>query len=465
MIHSKNGLRRTLSRALGACSALVATGALVASCSVKLGELPARCSSSGDKTAAECPEGYECIHDVCARPGTPIPITLTSLQYLRPFDLRLVPQSNGVLAVWQIYRYDIQLHDFAGARISADGNASREMLLVTKYPANANYLEPYFDVLGTSDTELLMTMGAAPADTAPEARLTQYAVHLPPVGGEAKDATFEGQWERRMRTIGYGAVSQPRLTHAQSGVRMAYFESLVTPTDTVGGLASFALADNGAVVSPPACNDSSCCQANDCYQTRAGEPVAVSVFDAFSRDASVWWIIDDTRPSFVRQTLGAPSTFVGNALPRLAVPVDATADTLYYLVPSARAGTGLPDDPVMGPALLESVTIDSMGKVGAAKTIGQLPGVRDTPRPAWVSRTGKPALLVTPGTDVAAPQISVYAVDTSNASATKVASIERYSTIPLAAIRAVTVNGKLYVVWLDASNDAATVRAAVIPEP
>ncbi len=452
-------------RAFAGGIASIALVAIAASCSVNLGDLPARCTSGSDAAAAACPQGYECIHDVCARPGTPIPITLTTLQYLRPFDLRIVPQGNDVLAVWQVYHYDLQLHDFAGARIMPDGNASAPMLLVTKYPANADYLEPYFDVLGMSDTELLMSMGAAPADDAPEPRLTQFAVHLPPVGSEAKGATFDQRWEKRLRTIGYGAVSQPKLEKTSQGISLAYFENFTTMTDTVGALDSYEIANDGSTVNPPACTDSSCCQANDCFTSRPNLPVAVSVWDGFVRDANVWWIVDDTRPSFVRQTLGAKSTFADGDLPRLAVPVDATADTLVYLQPSARGGTGLPDDPVVGAASLQSVTLDAMGKPGAPHTIGALPGVRDTPRPAWVSRAGKPALLVTPGTDETAPELSVYAVDTSSAAATKVASIKRYSSIPVSAVRAAIVQGKLYVVWLDASPDAATVRAAVIPEP
>ncbi len=437
--------------------------ALSFSCSVDLGDMPARCTISPGTQS--CPDGYSCIHNVCAKPGTPIPITLTTLQYLRSTDLRIVPQSDSALVVWQIYRYDIELHDFAAARITPDGNASAAMTLVSQYPANANYLEPYFDVLSPSEGELLMTMGAAPADDAPEPRLTQFAVHLPPLGQEAKGSKSDELWELRMRTIGYGAVSEPRLARTPQGIALSYFESLTTATDTVGDLAVFQLGTDGSRKSPPACADSSCCQANDCKTTRAGTSVAVSVTDAFVRDTNTWWVVDDKRPSFVRETAGTPTTFADGVLPRLAVPVDATADTLLLLQPSARAGNGLPDDPVQGPASLWSVTLDAAKNPQAPKKVGDLPGIRDTPRPVWLKREGKPSLLVTPGTDIAAPEILVYSVDASNAHATQVAAIKRYSTIPIAVVQAATINGKLYVTWLDASPDIATVRAEVIPEP
>jgi hypothetical protein len=458
---SKSRLARALSvsLALGAASVAVAS-----SCKVDLGDMPARCSSA-DKTGSACPTGYECIHDVCARPGTPIPATLTSLQYLRPFDLRVVPQSNGVLVVWQIYRYDIQLHDFGGVRIGPDGTPSAPMLYVTQYPANADYLEPYFDVLGVSDTELLMTMGAAPADDSPLPRLTQFAVHLPPVGSEAKGASFEKRWEKRLRTIGYGAVSQPRLLRSSQGVDLGYFESFVTSNDTLGGLASFRLADDGTPVSPPACSDASCCQANDCFQARAGLPVAISVWDGYVSGSNLWWMLDDTRPSFVRQTLGTPSKFVEGNLPRLALPLEADDAKLTFLQPSARAGNGLPDDPVSGGASLWSLAIDAQGMVGSPTKIADLPGIRDTPRPAWIHRANKPALLITPGTDESADALSIYTVDTSSGATAKVATIQRFSTVPVGAVRGAIVGGKLYVVWLDASSDAATVRATVVPEP
>lgn len=431
------------------------------SCSVDLGDTPARCSTAHD--GAVCPEGYTCIHEVCAKPGTSIPITVSTLQYLRATDLRLVPQSSGVLVAWEIYNYDAELHDFAGARIGPDGAVSAAMTLVPQYPADSNYLEPYFDATAISDTELLVTMGAAPVDYLPQSRLTQFAVELPAIGSESSGATSKQLWELRMPTVGYGAVSQPKLVRGSKGLSLGYFESLASDTATDGALASFELDDKGNRLSVPTCQDASCCQANECEPARAnGLPIAVSVVDAFALASGVVWILDDTRPSFLRQIDGTPDTFAEGILDRLDVPVAASGADLLVITPSKRTGAGLPDDPAEGTASLNRY---DLGGSSGPKKVGDLPGVRDTPRPAWVSRDGASSLLVTPGLDVASQKLHVYSVDPSSGANQEVATIDRFSTQPVAAIRAAIVGDLLYVVWLDVSNDTATIRANVVPAP
>lgn len=534
-------LRRAI-RLLAATAGALALGASFAACEVNLGDLPARCSGDADPA---CPDGYDCIHGVCAKPGTAIPATITTLQYLRPVDLRMIPEENGALIVWQVYKYDLELHDFAGARISPDGTVSPEMTLVSEYPANANYLEPYFDLLAIDDREVLFTIGAAPADEAAESRLTQLTVHLPAPGDEAAGASFDQAWELRMRTLGYGAVSRPRLARNGDRVALAYFESEAAGDVTRGDLASFTLATDGSRIDPPACADSSCCQSNGCFPTRDGASVAVGVVDALVDGDDIWWIVDDTRPSIVRLPFDAstppevgrggagggeagggsagdggsggtggadvggsdgnggagaggagaggsaatstsattssassggsgggsgggtldPDAPPQGALPRLAVPVHASGDTLVFLLPSSRGGSGLADDPVGGPASLWKATLDEGGALGEPQKIGDLPEVRDTPRPIWIPREGKPALLITPGADLGAKTIRVFEVDEATGSATQVASIDRLAELPIAVLQAVVVGGRLYVAWVDESSNSATVRAAVLPEP
>jgi len=46
-----------------------------------------------------------------------------------------------------------------------------------------------------------------------------------------------------------------------------------------------------------------------------------------------------------------------------------------------------------------------------------------------------------------------------------VAEVERYSSVPVAAVQATLVAGKLYLAWVDEQTDSATIRAAVIDEP
>jgi hypothetical protein len=107
----------------------------------------------------------------------------------------------------------------------------------------------------------------------------------------------------------------------------------------------------------------------------------------------------------------------------------------------------------------------SMMANGMEVTIGELPSIRDTPRPVFLARDHKPALLISPGADVGAPAISVYTMDTEHGVATPVATIDRYSTRNITGLAAAIVGGRLYVAWVEATSDEATIRARVVPEP
>lgn len=444
-----NRLRRVLG---GVALAGVST---VAACSVEFGDLPARCGNG------ECPEGYECIQEVCALPGTKVPTTITALQYLRGVDLRIVPAAHDAVVMWEVYEYDTELYQFAASRIASSGDASPAVTIVNQYPADSNYLEPYFDAVASSDEDFFLAVGAAPppgADYA-NARLTVLRVNVPASGSPAPETQL---WERQMPSIGYGAVSQPRFVRGPSGVELGYFETLTAPNetdpmteDTLGELAIFNL-DAAGNPGAPAGPD---CQASVCFRTRKPEtmlPVAVSVIDAIPTADSVFWVLDETRPSVVREK-GA--TLTDAILPNLAIPIRADGDTLAYISPSDRAGQKLPDDPVVGNAKIVGVTVPS----GTPSTLVDLPGVRDSPRPAYVRRGGKADLLVTPGSELGSPTLHVFEVDTVKRVANEIATIPRFSTLAIASVRATVVEGNLYVAWLDVSEDTATIRAAVLP--
>ncbi|MFO0617314.1 MAG: hypothetical protein U0414_32260 [Polyangiaceae bacterium] len=448
--------RRMLSAALSGAVAIGIVGLSSASCAVEYGNLPARC---GD---GKCPEGYDCIQGVCALPGTKIPTTITALQYLRGVDLRLVPSAHDAIVLWEVYQYDTELYQFAASRLSASGDASAPVTIVTEYPADSNYLEPFFDATPTSESDLLLAVGAAPppgADYA-DARLSLFKVNVP-VDGSAP-AAAQPLWELQMPSIGYGAVSQPRFVVGPSGLELGYFETLTAPNeanpmmeDTLGELAIFAL-DAAGTRGPPSGPD---CAASVCFRTRKPDtmlPVAVSVIDAIPSDDSVYWVLDDTRPSVVREH---GSTLTDRALSNLAIPVRGEGDTLAYIAPSSRAGQKLPDDPVTGNAKVQGITLSS----GMPSTLVDLEAVRDSPRPAYVRRQGKPDLLITPGAELGASALHVVEVDTVQRVANEVATIERFSTLSIASVRAVVVEGNLYVTWLDVSSDTATLRAAVLP--
>jgi len=197
-----------------------------------LGDIPALCSTDG-----ACPEGYDCIHGVCALPGTPVPITVAQVGSIRGVDVRMAPQSNGVLVAWESYAYFDEGQKFVGARVTSDGAVSRRMDLVGKFVAEDDSLEPYFDVLTTDDTHLVVSISAPslPDDPSVQPRLITYRVTLPAPGNETSPSTFEPAWpeEKRLDTVGYGAVSLPKLVDRGDSLDVGYVRSRTTPMSTV----------------------------------------------------------------------------------------------------------------------------------------------------------------------------------------------------------------------------------------
>jgi hypothetical protein len=441
--------------AAAALAALIALGCA----SPTLADLPARCSDG------VCPEGYDCIHGVCAKPGTKVPITVASLPYLRGVDLKIVPQSSSALVVWQTYAYSATGQRFVGARVSAGGAVSREMVLVSSFVADEGATEPFFDVLRAGDDDLLLAVSAPPLadDPAPEPRLITYQVDLPPEGSEAQGAQFGAAWgeEARVGTIGYGAVSRPKLLKRENHIELGCVQ---TRTDissgvpqTIGELLVRSLGDDGALLPVP----------TGVYPARAGLPVAVGVIDAFEGATGAFWILDNERPSVLLATDDGLS--IERPLERLAVAASAAGSSLSYIKPSPRLGDKLPSGPVAGPSELHRVDHALAGGNPAGELLdvvvsAALPLMRDTPRPVWIPREGKPALVVTPGAEVASPSIFVYTVDPASGAATLAASVDRFSTSDLVAIAAALAGGSLYIAWADGIS-TATVRVAIVPEP
>jgi hypothetical protein len=196
-----------------------------------------------------------------------------------------------------------------------------------------------------------------------------------------------------------------------------------------------------------------------CPAARGGDlPVAVGVVDAFASDGRVDWILDDARPSVVSIDADTGDSVELTGFPPLAVPLYSDDTSVVFLEPSKRAGTELPNDPVEGPAKLGKV---SFASPGAADFFADLGGIRDTPRPVWIA-DGDATFLVTPGTDIDAPTITVYSVDLGSSTAHAIASIPRLSSLELGGLGAAKVGGKLFVAWLDVGDDASTIRAAVV---
>lgn len=326
-------------------AAAIALGSLAGACaSPEYGELPARCSDGA------CPEGYDCVHGVCAAPGAAVPITVARMDYLRGMDLKLLPQSSGVLVAWQTYAYSSGGEAFLAARVSPAGAVSAPMGLVTSFVANEGTVEPYYDLLAISDEDLLLAVSASPlpGDESPSARLLTYRVTLPPAGQEAEGPRFEAAWaaEERMETVGYGAVSRPRLLARGDRVELGYLRSRTDTSgaapEIIGELAVFPLGVDGAQLGAPRL-----------LRARDGLTVAVGVVSAYAREGAAWWVLDDVRPSAVLvPDAGEPGEV---PLGRLAVAVDAGPSSLVYVDPSARGGDKLPTDPVSGPASLRRV--------------------------------------------------------------------------------------------------------------
>ncbi|MDI1446527.1 hypothetical protein [Polyangium sp. 6x1] len=438
---------------------VAALGMFGAGCGeLSYGEMPALCAEGG-----ACPEGYDCIHGVCALPGTPVPITVGAVPYLRGSDVRIVPQASGVLVVWETYAYSDEGQRFVGARVAPDGAVSPRMDIVGRFVADAESLEPYFDVLPVSGDRVLVAISAPslPDDPILEPRLVTYRVDLPPEGREDQPASFESAWaaEERLATVGYGAVSFPKLLHRGDRVELGYVRSRTTILDnnleTIAELAVFSMQEDGTLFAPDPTY----------HPARAQLPVAVGVLGAFAVNTGAWWILDNERPSAVLLPDDGGEAEV--KLGRLAVPVAADAASLTYVEPSSRTGDKQPTDPVSGPAELRTVAAPVIGDPmpPSEASIGALPGLRDTPRPAWIGREGAKPILVTPGEAVDAPELAVYLVDPATAATTRVASIPRLSTRSIGALHAVLTSGKLFVGWLETDETSATIRMAILPEP
>jgi hypothetical protein len=437
------------------------------------GALPAKCGDGA------CPQGYACVRGVCAKGDAPVPVTLKQFGNLRGFDLRMVAEDNSALVVWQTYAYSEEGQRFAGMRLFPDGTVSPEMVFVSTFQANDNVAEPFYDVLRSAPDQLLFAISASPlADDGDSAspRLTLYRVSLPPPGREDEPLISEAAWpeEIRLPTIGYGAVSRPKLVARAGGVELGYFQTRTALVDetqvalTLGELAIFRLGTDGLPRDVP-CR-SACCPADVCYQARDGQPVAVGVLDAFPLADRTWWILDNARPSALLVADSADEAALEvSSLPLLAVPVDGDSASLLYLSPSTREGEKLPTDEVAGPAQLQRLEFAAPPSGGtttttAIKQIGDdLPALRDSPRPIWLTRPDKSALLVTPGDELRATTIKVFLVDPARGSYQLAREIPRFGSAPLGGLSAAFVQGSVYVAWVDTLDDVATIRVAIVP--
>jgi hypothetical protein len=434
-------------------AALFASAALAACGAPEYGELPARCSDGA------CPEGTTCIHGVCAKPGDEVPITVAELAYLRGADLRVVPQSRALLVTFQTYAYSAEGQGVVAVRVDASGRVSRKMPLVTSFQANEGAVEPYYDVQTSSGGDLLVAIAASPLDDdqSTDPRLLTYRVDLPPLGEEDRGAQYAAAWpkELRMPSIGYGAVSSPRLLDRDDRVELGYFQTRTRTTggaaETIGELAVFELDPDGALRGSPRT-----------YPQREGLTVAVGVRGAFDVDGGVLWVLDDVRPSLSLIPDSNTEPASEGVLRRLAVPAFSDGAALYYIDPSRRTRDRLATDPVTGPASLIRRTLAGPG--AGDQVVAELPPLRDTPAPVWIARDGD-ALLVSPGADREAPELLVFAVDAATGKARVERSIRRRSTLPLLALQAAVVEDKLFVVWAEEGPAQVSVRASIVDLP
>ncbi len=427
----------------------------VAGCGeLSFGDMPALCSTDG-----ACPEGYDCIHGVCALPGTPVPITVGQVGSIRGNDVRLAQQGNNVLVTWESYSYFAEGQKFVGARVTPEGLVSPQMELVGSFVAEDDSLEPYFDVLPVDGDRVLVSISAPslPNDPSPQPRLITYRSDLPPAGSENLPPKYEAAWgeEKRLDTVGYGAVSLPKLVDRGDSVDVGYVRSRTTAVATVAELAIFPLQRDGTLKAPDAIY----------HPVRKNLSVAVGVFDALRFATGTWWVLDDERPS-VLYLLDAGAE-VEVPLGHLAVPVATDGSSLLYISPSDRQGDKLATSLVSGDAFLRQVSIvDTGGALQSSEvTLGKLPTIRDFPRPAWLSRETKTAILATPGQDAFSPNILVYTVDPKNGASTLVQTIPRFSTRLIEALRMLIIGDKLFVGWLETDADAGAFRMAILPVP
>lgn len=419
-----------------------------------LGALPALCGADG-----ACPEGYDCIHGVCAEPGTPVPITVAQVGSIRGTDVRMVPQANSVLVAWESYAYFAEGQKFVGARVTPEGVVSPRMDLVGRFVAEDDSLEPYFDVLSTAEDRVLVAISAPslPDDPSVQPRLITYRVTLPPEGKESSPPAYEAAWgqEKRLDTVGYGAVSLPKLVNRGSSVEVGYVRSGTTAMATIADLSVFPMQPDGTLTQPDA----------NYHTARGGLSVAVGVFDALRFSAGTWWVLDDERPSaiYLLDAGGKTEAVLG----RLAVPVAVDGSSLLYIEPSARQGDKLATSAVSGEAELRKVTVvDAGGSLQSSETtLGKLPTIRDFPRPAWLPREGKAAILATPGEDAFNPKLLVYTVDPQTGATNLIHEIDRFSHRLIEAVRILLIGDKLFVAWLETDAETGAIRMAILPEP
>lgn len=485
-----------MSRAAALALALSAASGLAllsAACEPELGDVPATCPNG------TCPEGYECIHGVCARPGTSIPITVEATDFLRANDLIVVPQEGSVLVLWETYAYSTEGQSIRARRLFADGSVSEPMVLEDTWVAAEAGLEPFFDVLSVSDTSALLALTSGTIDDAPEPRLRVFHVSLPASGEEALGVVTVPAWEDevRMPTLGYGGVSRPHFVRRDdSRISLGYFQSRAIPSDvpseggggaaggggagqgggaeggaggglpdagvTLGELAVFELDAQGEVVvaSQPCGPDETCCVASACTQARADRTLAVGVVGGYATESAMTWVLDDERPSVLVVPDAAPEPLEA-PLPNLCVPVgvipgSAGEEGLLVLVPSERTGEKLPTDPVEGPAIVQLRTLSG------SEDLVELPIMHDSPRPATLLASPESLLVATPGRSADAATLLVYRVDLSARTYDLLAEIPRLSSQTVGVVRIVAAAGKLFVVWLDEGDETVTIRAAIL---
>jgi len=415
-------------------------------CDVTWGDLPVKCAATG-----ECPEGYDCIQGVCAATGTLVPSTVTTTDFLRPTDARLVALDDGVLVAWESYAYSDVGQKFLGATVDADGAVGAEFDLVSTFAADQGALEPYFDVVRGAGDTLLLAVSASPLpdDSDPSPRLLTYRVDF-------GSGSFQAAWpqEKRLGTIGYGAVSEPRFAPSATGFELGYVQSGTTldgmgNPQTIAELVRFDLGVDGTELGPlPALP----------ARTLPGLPLSVGVLGAFDTTDARGWVLDRDRPSLVRVFSDGTSDEV--KLARFASAGVGDGDGFVYVEPSERDGEKLPTDPASAPASLRRVAAD-----GTDAVLGELPVLRDTPAPVYLARSGSTDVVVSIGGLVDGPTIQVFTVDRATGASTEAAAIERFGTGSVSTVLAAIVAGRLYVVWVEENDAAYFIRASVLPEP
>lgn len=452
---------------------LLLAGTALCACDTDLGEMPALCPDG------ECPEGYDCIQGVCALPGSSVPSRITEIGNLRGPDLRVVPMTDSALVVWETYPYSDRGQAVRARRIFADGSSSSgDLVLDASWQADIGAVEPFFDVLPVSDTQLLVAITSSPLDegTDPRPRIGVFDVTIPSVneGASATDTSSSFAWESeiRMSTIGYGNVSQPRFATVSGSqkIQLGYFEGIVDEDATSGRLAVFDLTDDGKLpVEPDACDiaDPACCSGNACYVSLRKEAVAAGLSAVFVDGESITWAVDETRPSCIRpaEAIDPDPPVVDEApLLDLGVPLFVDADSVVFLVPSERTDEAIPDGSINGSATLWRQAFSDTDNPPDPEKIGDLVAVRDTPRPAWIRTDATTGLLITSGDEVTSPDLRVLHIS-ADGDFEEIATIPRRSGLPLGSIQAALVGSKLYVAWLDLAEQTAIVRATVLDVP